>query len=57
MIYTILFLWFILYGSKMDKIKNEDPLFHTTKVTPTDWDIATEKPGRILNIGETEYER
>lgn len=57
MIYTILFLWFILYGSKMDKIKNEDALFHTTKVTPTDWDIATEKPGRILNIGETEYER
>lgn len=57
MIYTILFLWFILYGYKMDKTKHEDNLYHSTKVTPTDWDFATEKAGRIINIGETESEK
>ncbi|CAD8145055.1 unnamed protein product [Paramecium pentaurelia] len=57
MIYTILFLWFILYGYKLDQTKNEDNLFHSTKVTPTDWDFATEKHGRIINIGETESEK
>ncbi|CAD8145945.1 unnamed protein product [Paramecium octaurelia] len=57
MIYTILFLWFIFYGYKMDMAKNEESLFHSTKVTPTDWDQATEKPGRTINMGETESEK
>lgn len=41
----------------MDKNMHEDTLFHSTKVTPTDWDLATEKHGRIINVGEIESDK
>ncbi|CAD8076322.1 unnamed protein product [Paramecium sonneborni] len=56
-IYTILFLWYIFYGYKMDQSKNEDLLFNSTKVAPSEWDMAIEKAGGIINVGEIESEK
>ncbi|CAD8060255.1 unnamed protein product [Paramecium primaurelia] len=56
-IYTILFLWFIFYGFRMDQTKNDEFLFNSTKVAPADWDFVTEKNGGIINMGEMDSEK
>lgn len=41
----------------MDQSKNEDLLFNSTKVAPSEWDMAIEKAGGIINVGEIESEK
>ncbi|CAK81877.1 unnamed protein product (macronuclear) [Paramecium tetraurelia] len=56
-IYTILFLWFLFYGFRIDQQKNEEFLYNSTKVAPVDWDLVAEKAGGIINVGDIDSEK